>query len=149
MNRWFKWKRIPDYGSEIFRNAFHFLMPKRMIRINALEFEGKIISARINLIYNNVVFDWFTPSEYDPRYNNVYPNDALAWDCISWAAQSNLATFDFGGGAIRGEMTGDAKFKAKFRGEVVEYGRYRLFPNPLICLLAKKAYYWRVGKRRS
>ena len=48
--------------------------------------------------------------------------------------------FDFGGGAVRGQYYGPAKFKEKFRGELVEFGRHRFIPNPLIYKSAEKFY---------
>ncbi len=138
-------KNIPFIDESIFINAYNVLKPKNLIRVIVLDYKSKIIAARITLNYNRTVYDWYAAS--DPNYNKFYPNEALAWDSIKWGCKNNYEIFDFGGGAIRGQEYGPAKFKEKFHGELVEYGRYRYIINKPIYFLGAKLYNLRISKK--
>ncbi len=138
-------KNIPFIDKSIFYNAYKILKPKNYIRVTVIDYQSQIIAARITLNFNRTVYDWYAAS--DTNYNNFYPNEALAWNAIKWGCENNFEIFDFGGGAIRGQEYGPAKFKEKFRGELVEYGRYRYIINKPIYLLGSKLYNLRVSKK--
>ncbi len=50
------------------------------------------------------------------------------------------ATYDLGGAGWANEPYGVRDFKAKFRGELVSYGRYRKVYSPLKLTLAEEGY---------
>ncbi|MCL5029852.1 MAG: peptidoglycan bridge formation glycyltransferase FemA/FemB family protein [Bacteroidetes bacterium] len=138
-------KNIPFIDKSIFHYAYKILKPKNYIRVTVMDNRSQIIAARITLNFNRTVYDWYAAS--DPNFNNYYPNEALAWNAMKWGCDNHYEIFDFGGGAIRGQEYGPAKFKEKFHGELVEYGRYRFIINKPIYLLGSKLYNLRVSKK--
>ena len=138
-------KNIPFLDKSIFYNAYTLLKPKYYIRVTVIDYHSQIIAARITLNFNRTVYDWYAAS--DPLYNNYCPNEALAWNAIKWACENNYEIFDFGGGAIKDQEYGPAKFKEKFRGELVEYGRYRYIINKPIYMLGSKLYNLRISRK--
>ncbi len=141
----YKRKNIPFIDKSIFFNAYKILKPKGYIRVIVMDLNSQIIAARISLNYNKTVYDWYAASK--PEFNNYYPNEALVWNTIQWACKNGYAIFDFGGGALRGQDYGPAKFKEKFRGELVEYGRYRYILNKPIYFFGSRIYNLRSSKK--
>ena len=131
-------KKIPVLNPDVFASAYRMLTPSGMLRTMVLEVEGKIVATRLSLNYLQTVYDWYAAS--DPGYAKYYPNEALTWNTIRWGAEQGYKIFDFGGGAVRGEDYGPAKFKEKFMGQLVEYGRYRYAPYPMLYRAARTVY---------
>jgi hypothetical protein len=138
-------KKIPVLDHSVFRNAYEILAPSGMLRVIGLEIESRIVAVRMSLNYGATVYDWYAAS--DPDFHGYYPNEALAWNTIRWGATSGYTIFDFGGGAIRGREYGPARFKEKFMGALVEFGRHRLIQRPLVYRIASKVYDLRTGQR--
>ena len=140
-------KNIPMMDPTVFQNAFSILKPTGNIRAIVLEADSKVAAARISLSYAGTVYDWYAASV--PGFNDLSPNEVLAWHSIKWGAANGYRIFDFGGGAIKGQEYGPAKFKEKFHGEKVEFGRFRYSPHPLIYAIASKAYEMRRFPRKK
>ncbi len=140
----YKRKRIPLLNKSIFYNTYNLLKPKGYIRITVCEKNLNIIAARITLNYNKTTYFWYSAS--DPLYNKYFPNEVIMWETIQWACNNGFEIYDFGGGAVKGQVYGPAKFKEKFRGELVEFGRYRYIINKPIYFLGSKIYNLRVSK---
>jgi serine/alanine adding enzyme len=134
----YKRKNIPVLNPDVFQTAYRILTPLGMMRTIVLEVEGKIVATRLSLNYLSTVYDWYAAS--DQEFSKYYPNEALTWNTISWGAGKGYRIFDFGGGAVRGQHYGPAKFKEKFMGRLVEFGRYRYAPIPLMYRAAQKLY---------
>ena len=122
-------KRLFFLGNRVFYNAFETLRQEKRIRVIAAYLDEALIGVRISLNYANTVYDWYGAS--DRSWSKCYPNEALAWNTIQWGCKNGYEIFDFGGGAVRGQFYGPAKFKEKFKGRKVEFGRYRYIANKL------------------
>jgi len=131
-------KNVPFLNKTVFTNAYKVLKNKKYIRIIVADYNSKIIGARISLNYGSIVYDWYAAA--DSGFRNFYANDALVWNTIRWGCDNNYKTFDFGGGAIKGQYYGPAKFKEKYKGELVEFGRYRFAPNKIVYFFANRIY---------
>ncbi|GBD90391.1 femAB family protein [bacterium BMS3Abin04] len=131
-------KNVPFLNKTVFTNAYNELKNKGYIRIIVADYNSKIIGARISLNYGSTVYDWYAAA--DSEFKNFYSNDALVWNTIQWGCDNNYKVFDFGGGAIKGQYYGPAKFKEKYKGELVEFGRYRFTPNKVIYFFANQIY---------
>jgi serine/alanine adding enzyme len=134
----YKRKNIPVLNPDVFETAYRLLTPSGILRTIVLEAEGKIVGTRLSLNYLRTVYDWYAAS--DPAFGKHYPNEALTWNTISWGAGAGYTVFDFGGGAVRGQEYGPAKFKEKFMGQLVEYGRYRYAPHRFVYRAARTLY---------
>ena len=131
-------KNIPLINDEVFYNAYKLLKPKNQIKFIVMKYNNEIIGTRIGLAYRDVLYDWYAAGLSE--YKNFYPNDGLVWYMIEWGIENNYKIFDFGGGALKGEYYGPAKFKEKYRGKLVEFGRYRYIPNKHIFKLFESIY---------
>lgn len=135
-------KNVPFPNNSLLFNAFECLKSKGNVRVIAIEDDSGIFGARMTLNYGSIIFDWYAAASL--QYSKIYPNEALVWDTLEWGIKNKFKLFDFGGGAVRGKYYGPAKFKEKFKGELVEFGRYRYISNKLIYHLANKLYEYRI-----
>jgi serine/alanine adding enzyme len=143
----YKRKKVPLPDRSLFTCAYSVLKPLGGIRAIGLEVGGKIVAVRIALAYRRTVYDWYAASQSE--FNGFYPNEALVWDTLRWGCEKGYHLFDFGGGAVQGEEYGPAAFKEKFRGTLVEYGRYRRVYYPWIYSIADRLYRRRVVRPRT
>jgi lipid II:glycine glycyltransferase (peptidoglycan interpeptide bridge formation enzyme) len=121
-------------------NAFEFLYPKSMLRTFVALFENKVIGIRIELIYKELIFDWY--AGHDEVFNNKYPNDFLIFNVLRWGSlDSNLLEFDFGGAGKRSVPYGVRDYKSKFGGDLIEFGRFFRINRPLIFTFSKIGFY--------
>jgi len=140
-------KGVPVINPSVFRIAYDLLSPRRLLRVIGLDVNGTLAAVRMSLNYSGTVYDWYAASE--PTFREYYPNEALTWDTIRWGSAEGFRIFDFGGGAIRGQEYGPARFKEKFRGTLVEFGRHRFAHRPRVYWVASKLYELRSGHRTS
>jgi lipid II:glycine glycyltransferase (peptidoglycan interpeptide bridge formation enzyme) len=136
-------KHVPLLNRSIFFSAYKKLHSQNMIRVIVAEYQSHLVGVRMSLNHNRTVFDWYAAAKSE--FNKFYINEALAWNTINWGIENKYEIFDFGGGAVRGQYYGPAKFKEKFRGELVEFGRHRYVSNPLIYKIALKLYARKTG----
>lgn len=135
-------KNVPMVDLSVFYRAQEKLSSKKLLRAIAVVNENRIIGARFTLNYADTVYDWYAAS--DMSYSKHYPNEALVWDTISWGCRNGYKIFDFGGGGVPGKYYGPAVFKEKFKGEKVEYGRYRWTSHPTTLRVMESLYEMRI-----
>lgn len=131
-------KNIPLFSKKVFIYAVNELIPRNILQVINAEYEGKIIGTRWGLAYGNILYDWYAGTDYN--YGKMYPNELLSWKMMEWGAKNGYKIFDFGGAGIKGKYYGPAKFKEKFHGKLVEYGRYRYISHPFIYRITSKLY---------
>ena len=68
----------------------------------------------------------------DQEYKDQYPSVMATWAAIDYASRNNIPVFDFMGAGRKDRDYGVREFKARFGGELVEYGRYLKIINPLL-----------------
>lgn len=64
----------------------------------------------------------------------------MVWQVLEWGATKGYRTFDFGGAGKPGEDYGPRRFKAKFGGTLVNYGRNVCVHAPMRLKLSEKVY---------
>ncbi|MFN2336821.1 MAG: lipid II:glycine glycyltransferase FemX [Bacteroidales bacterium] len=69
----------------------------------------------------------------------LYPGVMATWSAMEYAAGNNIPLFDFMGAGRPDEQYGVRDFKARFGGELVEYGRYLKIRKPLLYKTGKAA----------
>ncbi|MCD4651096.1 MAG: aminoacyltransferase [Candidatus Cloacimonetes bacterium] len=141
MEKLYNNKNIPFIGQNIFHQAWKVFKPSGKIYAIGAFLEEKMIGARFSLPYAETLFDWYAAS--DRAFSKYYPNEALAWATIAHGCDLELSLFDFGGGSLKGQFYGPGKFKEKFHGKIVEYGRWRNIGYPTVFKLLTKLYEWR------
>jgi serine/alanine adding enzyme len=128
--------RVPLSDISLFDNAFRKLPPKTC-RVLIAKYQGDVVAAGCFLTYKERVYAWYVGTQ---RIPGVYPMVCLFWDAIKRFALEGYATFDFAGAGWEGEDYGPGRFKAKFGGQVLNYGRYRKVFSPAKLRYSETAY---------
>jgi hypothetical protein len=138
LSRVYRRIQVPLPDRSLFRAAFEILHPKDMFRLFLAKVDGIDIGAMTLLIHKGVVTYWYTGA---PRkYSSYRANDFLVWHALRWSHECGHHTFDFGGGGKPDEEYGVRDFKAKFGGELVNYGRNIGVHSPLRLRASKMGY---------
>jgi len=130
--------RIPFADFSLFASAFDKLYSRDMAKFFLAKSGDQYIAGRVILLFKGKIFDWYAGSDHD--YSNFYPNEMLVWRILKWGSQNGFHTFDFGGAGRPEEKYGVRDFKERFRGDVVNYGRYIRVFSPALFKVANKVY---------
>ncbi len=128
--------RVPLADKSLFDAALR-LLPAGVPRIFVAYHEGAPLAADIILYYKNLVYAWYGGVQ---RVRGVSPVECLTWHGIEQGCTEGFTHYDFGGAGRPDEEYGPRDFKAKFGGELVNYGRYRRIYDPRKLALAERAY---------
>lgn len=90
-----------------------------------LRYEGRIIGGIMIGVDGERVYEMYICGE-DGKYTNIYPSVLATWAAIKYGIDKGLKYFDFLGAGRPDQSYGVREFKAKFGGELVNYGRYKL-----------------------
>lgn len=112
---------VPLADPSLFHAAFDILRPKGMAQFLLGRVDDTCAAASVALLYKNVIYGWYRG--FDRKYSPYLPNDLMVWHLLQWGATNGYQVFDFGGAGRPNEDYGPRRFKAKFGGEVVEFGR--------------------------
>lgn len=134
----YRHKRVPLADFSLFRNAFEILFPKKSIKILLASIDDQYVATSIELYYKDVVYGWY--GGFNRWYGRYNVNEILTWHILKSNAQNGCKIYDFGGAGYPDETYGVRDFKAKFGGELVNYGRYSRVHSPVWCYLSKIAY---------
>ena len=130
--------QIPLAHKSLFEAAFEILSPKGMVKYLLAEVEGAPVATSIELVYKDVIYGWY--SGMDRSYSSYTPNELIMWHILRWGAENDYRCYDFGGAGKPNEKYGVRDFKAKFNGQLVNYGRNTIVHAPLRMKLSKMAY---------
>lgn len=126
---------LPCPTDAYFVTFFDELHKVGILKAFALEIDKKLIGTRLELCYNNTVYDWWAGA--DDGYKNCYPNDVIPFQILVWGHENGYRTFDFGGAGKPDVPYGVRDHKMKFGGELVEFGRYEMVHKPLLMSMGK------------
>jgi len=130
--------KLPCFEPEIFRQAWKLLGPSGRFRILLTRYEGEFIGTMGTLPYNRRVFDWYAASNAQGDALDV--NAVLAWANMKWGCENGYDVFDFGGAGDPNEEYGVREFKGRFRGQLVNYGRFVRVYAPVRYAVAVAGY---------
>ncbi len=134
----YKRLQVPLSGISLFQSSFEILYPKGMFKILVAKAEGEIIGALTLLINNGIILYWYTGVLR--KFSAYRAADFLVWHTLEWGSQNGYRLFDFGGGGKPDEEYGVRDFKAKYGGDLVNYGRNISVHSPAQLKLSKMAY---------
>jgi lipid II:glycine glycyltransferase (peptidoglycan interpeptide bridge formation enzyme) len=129
---------IPLADVSLFEAAFDILQPKGMIKFLLGRVEDTYVAASAALLYKDVIYGWYRG--FNRTYSAYLPNDLMVWHILKWGAENGYRTFDFGGAGKPGEDYGPRKFKAKFGGQLLEFGRNTCIHTKLRLQISQIAY---------
>jgi serine/alanine adding enzyme len=138
---------VPVGPRSLFAAAWQVLRPAGMLHLYTARIDGVTAACSAELTYRDRVYGWYAGT--DRRYSASVPSELLMWRVIEWGVANGYRTYDFGGAGRPGEPYGVRDFKAKFGGEMVEYGRYLTVHAPHRLAISQRGYglYQRVVRR--
>ena len=108
------------------------LVSKGLGKFLLIRHEGKIIGGIVCPIFpGKAIYEWYIAG-MDKEYKEQYPSILSTWAAIAEGQKMGLKHFDFLGAGKPDADYGVRDFKAKFGGELVQYGRYEKIHHPLL-----------------
>ncbi|PKO24156.1 MAG: hypothetical protein CVU38_00270 [Chloroflexi bacterium HGW-Chloroflexi-1] len=130
--------QVPLADESLFRAAFDVLHPAGMFKILLVKAEGALAGALTLLLYKGTIIYWYTG--VDKAYAAYRAGDLLVWHVLEWGSANGYQVFDFGGAGRPDEPYGVRDFKAKFGGELVNFGRDICVHAPGLLKLSEAGY---------
>ena len=123
----------PLFPYDFFLKLYHSGLSKFLL----VRYKDEIIGGTVCVFDDETVYEWFACGK-DGIYKNIYPSTLATWSGIRFAAESGRKRFDMMGAGAPGDGGyGVRDFKAKFGGELVEYGRFKYVCNPVLYAIGK------------
>jgi serine/alanine adding enzyme len=129
---------VPLAHQSLFEAAFDVLFPKGMVHFILAYIEGKPVAVSVELLYKDVIYGWY--NGMDRAYSSYSPNELIMWHILRWGAENNYRLYDFGGAGKPDEDYGVRDFKAKFGGDLVNYGRNKYIASPSLYKFTEFGY---------
>lgn len=111
---------------------FKLFLEERIGVILLVIFEEKIIGGIVCLVFEKRSIYEFYVCGLDNDYKIQCPSIMATWAAMEYASRSGIQMFDFMGAGRPDEDYGVREFKARFGGEMAEYGRFRRIMNPIL-----------------
>jgi CelD/BcsL family acetyltransferase involved in cellulose biosynthesis len=129
---------VPLAHRSLFDAAFDVLHPSGQLRIEAVVHQDDTPEAMLaTLSYKDRAFAWYCGTR---RMRGFSPLDYLFWRELVRAHEHGFTAYDMGGAGWPDEPYGVRRYKSKFGGKLVRYGRYRKIYSPWKMALAERAY---------
>ncbi len=130
--------QVPLADVSLFEAAFDVLAPRGMFKIFLAHADEHYISACLFLLYKDRIIYWYGGT--DRAFSAYAPNELLLWHAMQWGQQNHFKLFDLGGAGQPDKPYGPRDFKAKFGGELVNFGRNTCVHSPLRLKISEAAY---------
>lgn len=131
-------KPLPSW--EFFEQFYRISNEGRLGVILLVEYQGKIIGGILAPVTpGKTIYEWYVCG-LDQQYKEVYPSVLATWAALDYAVNNNIPRFDFMGVGIPEREYGVRDFKARFGGELVNYGRFARINNKSFYFLAELGY---------
>lgn len=122
----------PLISFEFFKNAFELHFGKFLL----VFYEGLVIGGIFCPIHKKRIYEYYVCGK-DIEYKDKYPSVMATWAAMEFASQNGFMLFDFMGAGSPSVSYGVRDFKARFGGELVEYGRFITIYKPILYGLGK------------
>lgn len=130
--------QVPLPDRSLFDAAFDLLSPRDELFVLGAYLDDAMIGALFLLVYGQTATYWYTGSLRE--HSKLRANDLLVWEGMKTAADAGATVFDFGGAGKPDEDYGVRDFKAKFGGELVNFGRNVMVHAPMRLKVSTAAY---------
>lgn len=121
-------KPLPDHS--FFKNFF--LEGKKLGIYLLVKFNGKVIGGIMCPVFQNkALYEWYVCG-LDKEYPEQYPSVMATWAAIEYAQKNGIKCFDFMGAGAPDQDYGVREFKARFGGEMVNFGRFTRINNKIL-----------------
>jgi CelD/BcsL family acetyltransferase involved in cellulose biosynthesis len=133
---------VPLADRSLFEAAFSMLHAHGQFKIEAVVKDGAPVAMLATLYYKETALAWYCGTQ---RLRRFSPLDYLFWREFLWSHERGFTAFDMGGAGWPDEPYGVRRYKSKFGGALVHYGRYRKIHSPWRMAVAERAY--RFGRK--
>lgn len=130
--------QVPLADFSLFEAAYDILHPQDMIKFWLARVGEAYVAASAELLYKDVMYGWYGGT--DRAYASYMAGELLMWHILKWGVENGYKTYDFGGAGKPGEEYGVRDFKAKFGGQLVNFGRHICVHSPLALTLSRIGY---------
>lgn len=97
-----------------------------------VQYQEKVIGGMLCVYDKEAAYEWYVCG-LDGVYKNIYPSILATYSAIQFAADNGCKRFDMMGAGAPGDGGyGVREFKAKFGGELKEFGRFKYIARPLL-----------------
>ncbi len=125
--------KTPLFPWEFFKKLYTLPSTRYLL----VEKDGEVMGGTVCVILpNHAVYEWFVCGK-DGVYKHIFPSSVATYAAMKYAAENNIPRFDLMGAGKPDEVYGVRDFKARFGGELVEYGRYLCVCNKLLYKIGK------------
>jgi len=101
-------------------------------RFILVEYQGQIVGGTVCVAQEGrCLYEWFVAGR-DGEWKTIFPSSVATYAGIRYAAEHDMPRFDMMGAGTPNEAYGVRDFKARFGGELVEHGRYKMICKPLL-----------------
>lgn len=127
--------KTPLFPFEFFERLFKAPFGK----IFVVKYNGHVVGGTACVCGNETVYEWFVCGK-DNVAKSVFPSTLATYAGIKFAAENGYKRFDMMGAGAPGDGGyGVRDFKAKFGGDLVEYGRFKYVINKPLYYLGSMA----------
>lgn len=131
-------KPLPDYS--FFKSFYEQSINNQLGIVKLVEYNHKIIGGIVSPISKDrVIYEWYICG-LDQEYKHLYPSVLATWAAIDYAQNNDIQCFDFMGVGTPDKDYGVREFKAKFGGEMVNYGRFGRINNEFLYAITEVGY---------
>lgn len=128
-------KPLPPYA--FFSHFYKDLVKEGRGKYLLVYLHDKLIGGIMSpILPGKVIYEWYIAgSDYD--YKDCYPSVMATWAAIKTGHQLGCSHFDFLGAGKPDADYGVREFKAKFGGELKEFGRFEKIHKPILMKLGE------------
>jgi serine/alanine adding enzyme len=130
--------QVPLASLTLFEAAFDILGPPGMFKIFLARVDEHYIGTCFLLMHKGRIIDWYAGS--NRAFSSYCPGELLIWHILQWGKEHRFHLFDFGGAGNPDKDYGPRKFKAKFGGTPVNYGRNICVHHPHLLSFSRWGY---------
>jgi CelD/BcsL family acetyltransferase involved in cellulose biosynthesis len=128
---------VPLAHRSLFEAAFATLHETGRLKMEAVVKDDTPVAMLAMLLFKDTALAWYCGTQ---RLRGFSPLDYLIWREMLWCHEQGYTVFDMGGAGWPNEPYGVRRYKSKFGGKLVRYGRYRKIYSPWRMALAETAY---------
>ena len=130
--------KVPLADYSLFEAALEVLGPKGMLKVFLARIGGHVAACSAELIFKGTMYGWYGGAT---RVDDGHPtNELLTWHVLAWGAKHGCRIYDFGGAGKPSVRYGVRKFKSKFGGDMVNFGRNVCIHRLLLFQLSRIGY---------
>ena len=140
-------KKYYDILSDLYKNKikkplitfdfFKLLFEKKIGRYFLVKFKNQIIGGTVCIVLEGETVYELYACGLDRGYKDQSPSAMATYAAIEFGLKNGFKKFDFMGAGKPDEDYGVRDFKAKFGGDLIEYGRFVTICNPILFQVGK------------